>query len=107
MTDEEIISRFNDLNIQIIHLKSQFDHLLQSFNVYVNLEQKLDQYKQQLESYQNIINSFSSSTNSIIKENFELKQSISKIENRLSDNFLQEVFDYTSPPPQDCDGCSV
>lgn len=107
MTDDEIISRFNDLNVQIIHVKSQFDQLLQSFNVYVNLEQKLDQYKQQLEAYQNVMSSFAATSNAITKENFELKEKITKIENRMSDQFLKEEFDYTAPLSPDCDNCSV
>jgi hypothetical protein len=107
MEKEELLDRFNDINIQMIHIKSQFDMLLQSFNVYVNLESKLDQYKEQLAAYQQVINSYALSNADITAEQSDLRERLLKIENKSSDNFLSEEFDYTAPPSENCDGCSV
>ena len=103
MSEEELIKRFNDLNIQIIHLQSQFDHLLQSFNIYANLQSEVKAQKENVDGLKSIIDSSINSFNSISVELTDIKLKVENHESTLCSGKPIETFDYTSPPPEDLD----
>ncbi len=43
LTDEEIRDRFRNQSIEMVHIKTQFDYLLESFQIYVNQHKYLAQ----------------------------------------------------------------
>jgi chromosome segregation ATPase len=77
LTDEEIRDRFTNQSIEMVHVKTQFDHLLQSFQIYVNLESKLDDYLRRLESLEK-------SSNSSVTAMMEYSSKIEEISSRLN-----------------------
>ena len=97
LTNEEIRQRFIDQSIEMIHVKTQFDHLLQSFQVYVNLESKLDDYLRRLESLEKTSNTantammeYSNQIEEITSKFNELDATLNKVE--------QEEFIYPENP---------
>ena len=97
LTNEEIRQRFIDQSIEMIHVKTQFDHLLQSFQVYVNLESKLDDYLRRLESLEKTSNTantammeYSTQIEEITSKLNELDATLNKVE--------QEEFIYPENP---------
>jgi len=107
MSEEELIKRFNDLNIQIIHLQSQFDHLLQSFNIYSNLQSEVRAQKENVDGLKSSLNSSITTFNSISSEITDIKMKIDKHESTLYSGQPIKIFDYTAPISEDCDGCKV
>ena len=97
LTDEEIRDRFTNQSIEMVHIKTQFDYLLQSFQIYVNLESKLEDYLRRLESLENTSNTantsmmeYSSQIQEITSKLNELDATLNKVE--------QEEFVYPENP---------
>lgn len=80
LTDDYILSRFNDLSIQIIHLKTQFDHLLQSFTIYTNLESKLEANTNVMKNIENSLNSHRVSIDGFSNDITEIKTKLIELQ---------------------------
>lgn len=107
MSEEELIKRFNDLNIKIIHLQSQFDQLLQSFNIYSNLQAEVRSQKENVDGLKNVLDSSITSFNSISSEIIDIKMKVEKHESTLYSGQEIKIFNYEAPPSEDCEGCKV
>tara|TARA_Y100000816_G_C25947341_1_gene494167 strand:- start:59 stop:385 length:327 start_codon:yes stop_codon:yes gene_type:complete len=97
LTDEEIRDRFTNQSIEMVHVKTQFDYLLQSFQIYVNLESKLEDYLRRLESLEKTSNTantammeYSTQIEEITSKLNELDATLNKVE--------QEEFIYPENP---------
>ena len=97
LTDEEIRDRFRNQSIEMVHIKTQFDYLLQSFQIYVNLESKLEDYLRRLESLEKTSNTantammeYSTQIEEITSKLNELDATLNKVE--------QEEFIYPENP---------
>ena len=97
LTDEEIRDRFTNQSIEMVHIKTQFDYLLQSFQIYVNLESKLEDYLRRLESLEKTSNTantammeYSTQIEEITSKLNELDATLNKVE--------QEEFIYPQNP---------
>ena len=97
LTDEEIRDRFTNQSIEMVHIKTQFDYLLQSFQIYVNLESKLEDYLRRLESLEKTSNTantammeYSTQIEEITSKLNELDATLNKVE--------QEEFIYPENP---------
>ena len=97
LTDEEIRDRFTNQSIEMVHIKTQFDYLLQSFQIYVNLESKLEDYLSRLESLEKTSNTantammeYSTQIEEITSKLNELDATLNKVE--------QEEFIYPENP---------
>lgn len=86
LTDDYILSRFNDLSIQILHLKTQFDHLLQSFTIYTNLEGKLETNNNTLKTIETSLSSNYNSINEMTNKIVELEQRIDLLQVEVMKN---------------------
>ena len=60
----------------MVHIKTQFDYLLESFQIYVNLESKLEDYLRRLESLEK-------SSNTSVTSMMEYSSKIEEISSRL------------------------
>ena len=97
LTEEEIRDRFTNQSIEMVHIKTQFDYLLQSFQIYVNLESKLEDYLRRLESLEKTSNTantammeYSTQIEEITSKLNELDATLNKVE--------QEEFIYPENP---------
>ena len=97
LTDEEIRDRFTNQSIEMVHIKTQFDYLLQSIQIYVNLESKLEDYLRRLESLEKTSNTantammeYSTQIEEITSKLNELDATLNKVE--------QEEFIYPENP---------
>ena len=97
LTDEEIRDRFTNQSIEMVHIKTQFDYLLESFQIYVNLESKLEDYLRRLESLEKTSNTantammeYSTQIEEITSKLNELDATLNKVE--------QEEFIYPENP---------
>ena len=80
----------------MIHVKTQFDHLLQSFQVYVNLESKLDDYLRRLESLEKSSNTSITSMMEYSSKIEEISSRLDKLEADLQKE--EQEFIYTENP---------
>tara|TARA_B100000123_G_scaffold124201_1_gene91727 strand:- start:215 stop:538 length:324 start_codon:yes stop_codon:yes gene_type:complete len=100
LTDEEIRQRFTDLSVERIHLKTQFDQLAQSFQIYVNLESKLDDQVRRLESLEKSSNTSITSTMEYASKIQDISSRLDKLEAQLQEE-EQEIIYPENPIPQE------
>ncbi len=100
LTDEEIRQRFTDLSIERVHLKTQFDQLAQSFQIYVNLESKLDDQVRRLESLEKSSNTSITSTMEYASKIQDISSRLDKLEAKLEEE-EQEIIYPENPIPQE------
>ena len=105
MTDEQLIERFNKINLEFIHLKSQFDHLLNSINAFSESDVRLTVFESKIESFKTTLDSMVSITESNNTELTSLKAQVTQLDNvvnegrPISDPFDPTIHDYDNTPP--------
>lgn len=102
MSEEELIKRFNDMNMLIVHLQTQFDQLLQSFNIYSNLQAEVQEHTRKVEELRNTFSSSLVQFNDISTELTKLDQKVTSLDSSVNNFKPQEQWDYTAPPSVDC-----
>ena len=100
LTDEEIRDRFRNQSIEMVHIKTQFDYLLESFQIYVNLESKLDENVRRLESLEKSSNTSVTSMMQYSTKIEEISSRLDKLEEKLRDE-EQEFIYPENPIPQE------
>jgi len=101
LSDVEIRQRFTDLSIERVHLKTQFDQLVQSFQIYVNLEAKLDENLRRLESLENSSNTSVTSMMQYSSQIQELSNRLDKIESKVMEKEQEFVYPETPLDPEE------
>ena len=97
LTDEEIRDRFRNQSIEMVHIKTQFDYLLESFQIYVNLESKLEDYLRRLESLENTSNTANTSMMEYSSQIQEITSNLNELDATLN-KVEQEEFVYPENP---------
>ena len=97
LTDEEIRDRFTNQSIEMVHIKTQFDYLLQSFQIYVNLESKLEDYLRRLESLEKTSNTANTAMMEYSTQIEEITSKLNELDATLN-NVEQEEYIYPENP---------
>lgn len=100
LTDEEIRQRFTDLSVERVHLKTQFDQLAQSFQIYVNLESKLDENVRRLESLEKSSNTSVTSIMQYSTQIEEISSRLDKLEEQLREKEEEFIYPENPIPPE-------
>tara|TARA_Y100000004_G_scaffold85997_1_gene96427 strand:- start:69 stop:392 length:324 start_codon:yes stop_codon:yes gene_type:complete len=101
LSDVEIRQRFTDLSVERVHLKTQFDQLAQSFQIYVNLEAKLSENIRRLESLENSSNTTVTSMMQYSSQIQELSDRLDKLESKLREEEQEFVYPETPLDPEE------
>tara|TARA_B100001559_G_C15903865_1_gene351025 strand:+ start:38 stop:361 length:324 start_codon:yes stop_codon:yes gene_type:complete len=101
LTDEQIRQRFTDLSIERVHLKTQFDQLAQSFQIYVNLESKLDANLRRLETLENCSNSSTTSMMQYSTQIEDISSRLDKLEEKLREKEDEFIYPENPIPPEE------
>tara|TARA_Y100000992_G_C20985072_1_gene359235 strand:+ start:240 stop:563 length:324 start_codon:yes stop_codon:yes gene_type:complete len=101
LTDEQIRQRFTDLSIERVHLKTQFDQLAQSFQIYVNLESKLDDQVRRLESLEQSSNTSITSTMEYSTKIQDISSRLDKLEEQLREKEEEFIYPENPIPPEE------
>ena len=101
LTDEEIRQRFTDLSVERIHLKTQFDQLAQSFQIYVNLESKLDDQVRRLETLEKSSNTSITSTMEYSTKIQDISSRLDKLEAKLQKEEQEFIYPENPIPPEE------
>tara|TARA_B100000424_G_scaffold249822_1_gene224057 strand:- start:65 stop:388 length:324 start_codon:yes stop_codon:yes gene_type:complete len=101
LTDEQIRQRFTDLSIERIHLKTQFDQLAQSFQIYVNLESKLDDQVRRLETLEKSSNTSITSTMEYSTKIQDISSRLDKLEAKLQKEEQEFIYPENPIPPEE------
>lgn len=105
MTEEELLDRFNKINVEFIHLKSQFDQLLNSISAFSQTDIRLQIFESKIDSFKVDIESIKTTTESNSTTLVELEKKVTKLDSTVNegkpigDPFDPTIHDYDNTPP--------
>ena len=105
MTEEQLIDRFNKINIELIHLKSQLDQLVNSISAFAQVDVRMDVFGSRVDNFNVQLESIKNISESNSSQLIELQQKLDQLDSVVNegrvigDPFDPTIHDYDNTPP--------